>query len=58
MAHAATTATSQATERQPNCPVMYAISGKNTICPVAELAVSKPMARPRRVSNQIGRAHV
>ncbi len=27
-------------------------SGKNTNCPVAELAVSKPIASPRRVSNQ------
>ena len=38
--------------RQPKRSVSSAISGKNTSCPVAELAESSPTTRPRRWVNQ------
>ena len=38
--------------RQPTCSISHAATGRNTSCPVAALAVSRPSTSPRRRSNQ------
>ena len=38
--------------RQPQCSIIQAATGRKASCPVAALAVSKPMTRPRRAVNQ------
>ena len=43
---------SRAPRASPNARVIVARSGRNTSCPVALLAVSRPTARPRRAENQ------
>ena len=39
-------------ERQPQCSIIQAATGKNASCPVAELAASAPITSPRRPTNQ------
>ena len=39
-------------ERQPQCSIIHAATGKKASCPVAELAVNMPMTSPRRPTNQ------
>ena len=52
MRAAAVTAMAMATIRQPPWPASMAITGMKISEPVAVLAVSTPIARPRRVTNQ------
>ena len=48
----ATPATTSTATRQPRTTTSDASSGRNSSCPVAPLAVSRPITRPRRWTNQ------